>query len=186
MPTVIPQIERLGMQHPELRQRVDALLAKGESDENILKEVKKCLKKKSGEKVDLPSIASYRKKWVADYQSIQDIKRNYLAVAEIIGERGLDFAAAAKLFEATQTMKPEHLLKIIQVGHERDKLKLAAQELQNRARDLEVKLQQAHSKRDRERREVKKAIQEARPEVVVQRIRGVFGLKPDPELLPAP
>jgi len=172
----VTKIEKLGAENPELRHDVRLMFDRKESR----KSVQGMLQEKYNVKVSQVAVGHYEEKFEEELARVREEKQRYLALADIIGEKGLDVAAQAKLWEATKVMTPQQLLKLVQVGHERDKLKLATQELANRTAGLEAKLKQAQGGGTGEGEPGSAVTEEARQEVL-RNVREIFGLSPDPD-----
>jgi hypothetical protein len=111
-------------------------------------------------------------------REINERKADYAAMSELIGERGLDNAAQANLWEAVQTMTPGQLILLRQVETSRKSLKLKERELENKTRELELKIQKAEQEKAQEKAAVEEAVNDpkASREEVAQRIRDIFGV----------
>ncbi len=185
----ITKIEELGGENRALRQCVDALL----DQKKPLHVIRRALKKKFKVELSEVAIGHYRDRFEEELEKVREKKRRFLAILEIIGEKGLDAAATAKLWEATDAMKPDHLIKIIHVGQERDKLKLATQELENKTQELQMKLEEVERGREHDRKRVAKAVAEAgsanteeERQEVLRSVREIFGLSSEVEEESAP
>jgi len=171
----VTRIEALGGDNRSLRQRVDAMFER----KKTLKAVQSMLRDEFGVELSQGAIYKYRKKWEAEIERIQEEKYHYKAIAQVIGEDGLDCLARARLWEATKVLPPELLIKLVQIGNEKAKIEIASIDLENQSRELAAKLKDVERERAQQRKDVAQALNAAEPEVAVQRLRGFFGLGPD-------
>ncbi len=112
-------------------------------------------------------------------------KVEYAAQIEMIGEKGLDEAAQANIWEALQTMSPGQLILLRSVETKRKELELKEKAQATRNQELELKVKQFQTQQE----QGKKAVEEASEKLGkgesltvedINRIRErTFGLPPE-------
>jgi len=165
-------VESLEVKHPGLEKDVCGWLKGYLTGE----EVAARLLKKYHETVSPRNINNYRRQRLDRVeQRIQDQKISYLAFMEAVGEKGLDAGAAAKLWEALQSMTPTELIAVRRLQVERARVRVLDKRAENEKQKLKTSLAQL-TKKGAERGGDWKPPD---PLEIRRRIRGIFGLPDD-------
>jgi len=166
-------IERLNVKHPGLEKDVCDWLKSYVTGAEIAARVLA----KYSETVSPKNINNYRRRRLNRVeQRIQDQKISYLAFMEAVGEKGLDAGAAAKLWEALQSMTPTELIAVRRLQLERERLGVLDKRAENEKQKLKAALAQLKKKGAKGG-----ADSEPQPDPleIRRRIRAIFGLPDD-------
>jgi hypothetical protein len=140
------KIESLSAKHPGLEKDVCRWLKSHLTGA----EVAKRLRAKYRETVAPNTVSSYRVRRLDHmWKSVEDQKISYLAFMEAVGEEGLDAGAAAKLWEALQSMTPAELIAVRRLQVDRKRVEILdkranvdAQRAENATQKLKATLAQ--------------------------------------------
>lgn len=167
------RIEQLFREFPGLEAQVEGFLAENFGFPHYNRELVELISTAVGQRLPPSTVSNWvrRRYWERSRQEekkrIQEQKLAYAAIAELVGERGLDEAAAARLWQAVQAMTPDQLLAMRKQQLQRDQLAHAN-------RDLELKLERGR----RERQQVAEVVGDEKADAidVRRRIREIYGL----------
>jgi hypothetical protein len=119
------KIQILSAKHKDLLLTVDKMFDRFAT----LQEVQDMIEQKYHEKISSGAISTYKKKhWKAQKDKVREQKIALKAIAELIGEDGLDAGVRALLWQALQTMTPTQLIGLKKVLNDDKKVDLMKQQ----------------------------------------------------------
>jgi len=140
------KIERFEVKHPGLEKDVCTWLKSYVPGYEIARR----LRAQYNEAISPKAINNYKsRRLMREEERVQEQKISYLAFMEAVGEKGLDAGAAAKLWEALQSMTPTELIELRRLQVERKRVEVLdkradveAQRAENDKRKLKATLAQ--------------------------------------------
>lgn len=163
------KIESLGAKHPGLEKDVCRWLKSHLTGA----EVAQRLRAKYHETVAPNTISSYRARRLDHvWESVKERKISYLGFMEAVGEEGLDAGAAAKLWEALQSMTPAELIAVRRLQLERERVGVLDKRAENEKQKLKARLKWADKSGGGEKKPPD-------PREIRRRIRAIYGLPDD-------
>ncbi len=131
----LTKLEILAASKPRIISVTRMALDKGKSSASISQHLNKCFQLHTTKS----TIEKFRVKvWRREREELAQQKSDYEAGAELIQQHGLDKAAQALLFQQVRHLNPTHLLSILRLKLERQKLSVARKALKQRAGEVET------------------------------------------------
>jgi hypothetical protein len=119
------KIQILSAKHKDLLLTVDKMFDRFAT----LQEVQDMIEHKYHEKISSGAVSTYKKKhWKAQKDKVREQKTTLKAIAELIGEDGLDAGVRALLWQALQTMTVPQLIGLKKVLNDDKKVDLMKQQ----------------------------------------------------------
>jgi hypothetical protein len=189
------KLQILDGKHPGLLRRVDSMLEKFAG----LRQVSEMIKTEYHEDAGHTSVTSYKQKFYQKWRAlVQEQKATMKAIAEIIGEDGLEAGVHALLWQSLQTMKPMELIALKRGLNGDKKVELMKKRLALSSQEHRQKMQERRAAMEAQQEgsaPVDAAEDYARAQRVVQQVKEIFGIgmtpieppePPRPEAVPAP
>jgi hypoxanthine phosphoribosyltransferase len=169
------KIQILSAKHEGLLLVVDRMFDKFAT----LQEVQEMIERKYHEKISETAVSTYKKKhWKVQKDKVRDQKTTMKAIAEIIGEDGLDAGVTALLWQALQTMTPPQLIALKKVLNDDKKVELVKQQFALYAQAHRQKMEERSSmKAGKGRAPAEEGVEDFdAAQRVVERVKEIFGI----------